>query len=189
VSLLSIAALSGGGSATSEQVDGTTVTNIDLGNLSTLLGQAGASSQLNGISIPSGLHVGLSIAVRGSMILVGTDEAFPRSILDLDAGQALANQPAYQRAIAHASSSNLGELYVGGDALRAFATATIPADQQARWQQDLLPYAEPIDAILVTTTVDGGLSRTRLVVSVVTPPASSPPAGGGSPAPVGPSPS
>lgn len=168
VSLLSLAALGGGGSATSEQIEGATVTNIDLGDLSTLLGQAGAAGNLGGVSIPSDLRVSLSIAARGRFVLIGTDETFATAILGADPGQTLASLPAYQRAMSHAANSNLGQVYLSGDGLRAFAGAAIPADEQARWQ-DLQPYVEPIESLVLTTTTGGGMSRTRIVASVATP--------------------
>ena len=180
-SLLSIMALSGGGAATDVVVDGTTVTSIDLGDLSSLLNQAGAGGSLGGLTLPTGLRAKLTLAVRGKLVLIGGDEGFARDMLQVDAGQTLADDAAYKRSIGLASASNLGQVYVAGTSLRALAGSLLPADVQARWQTDYLPYVEPIDAALVTSTVEHGLSHTRVVLSVSTPPPT--PASSANPAP------
>jgi hypothetical protein len=167
--LLGILALSGGGTSTDVDVDGTTVTTIDLGNLSSLLGQAGVGAQIGGLPIPTDLHVKLSIAARGKLVLLGGDEGFARDVLQVDAGATLADQATYKRSIDRAFASNLGQVYVAGESLRQLATPFLPADLQARWPADFLPYAQPIDAVLVTTTLENGLSHTRVVVTVSTP--------------------
>lgn len=167
-SLLSLAALSGGGSVDDVDVGGTTVTTIDLGDLSSLVGQAGGGS-LGGVTIPADLHVKLSLAVRGKLVLLGGDDGFARDVLQVDAGSTLADQDAYKRSLDRASASNLGQVYVAGDSLRQLIGQFLPADQQARWQADFLPYAQPIDAILLTSTIENGLSHSRIVVTVSTP--------------------
>ena len=181
-SLLGIVALSGGGSSTDVDVDGTTVTTIDLGDLSSLLGQAGASGDLGGITIPSDLRLKLSLAVRGKLVLLGGDESFARDVLQVDAGATLADQASYKRSIDRASASNLGQVYVAGASLRQLAARFLPAEIQASWQTDILPFVEPIDAVVLTSTIEHGLSHTQLVMAVSTPPAT--PASSASPAPV-----
>jgi hypothetical protein len=170
-SLLSLVALSGGGSANDVNVDGTTVTTIDLGSLSGLLGSTGVGGDLGGVTIPTDLHVTLSLAVRGNLVLLGGDDSFPRDVLQVDAGATLADQDAYKRSMARASASNLAQVYVAGDPLRTLIARLAPTqpDLAARWQTDVLPYAQPIDGILLTTTLENGLSHTRVVVTVSTP--------------------
>jgi hypothetical protein len=170
-SLLSLAAFSGGGSVNDVNVGGTTVTTIDLGSLSGLLGSSGAAGDLGGVTIPEDLHITLSLAVRGKLVLLGGDDAFPRDVLQVDAGATLADQDAYKRSLDRASASNLAQVYVAGDPLRALIARLAPTepDLAARWQTEFLPYAQPIDAILLTTTLENGLSHTRVVVTVSTP--------------------
>ncbi|HEY2915950.1 MAG TPA: DUF3352 domain-containing protein [Candidatus Limnocylindrales bacterium] len=168
--LLSLAALSGGGSVNDQSVDGTTVTTIDLGDLSSLLGQAGASGQLQGLPIPTDLRLTFTIAVRGKLVLIGGDDAFARDLLGVDAGSTLADQAAYKRSFSHAAAANLGQVYVAGDSLRQLVGKIVPAAEQSTWQE-VAPYAAPIDAVLLTTTVENGISHTKLVITVSTPPA------------------
>lgn len=168
--LLSLAALSGGGSVNDETVEGTTVTTIDLGDLSSLLDQAGAGGQVQGLPIPADLRLTFTIAVRGKLVLIGGDDTFPRDVLAVDAGATLADQDAYKRSLGHAASANLGQLYVAGGSLRQLVGQLLPAEEQSTWQ-NLLPYTQPIDAVLLTTTVENGISHTKLVVTVSTPPA------------------
>ena len=181
-SLLGIMALSGGGSMNDVPFAGTTITTIDLGDLSSLLNQAGAGGSLGGITIPSDLRAKLTLAVRGKLVLIGGDEGFARDVLQVDAGTTLADDAAYKRSIGRASASNLGQLYVAGASLRQLAGSVLPAEQRPTWQTDVLPYVQPIDALLVTSTLEHGLSHTRVVLSVSTPPPT--PASSASPAPV-----
>lgn len=180
-SLLSIMALGSGGSATDVDVDGTTVTTIDLGSLSSLLNQAGAGGSLGGLTIPPDLRAKLTLAVRGKLVLIGGDEGFARDVLQVDAGLTLADDAAYKRSIGRGLASNLGQVYVAGASLRQLAGSFLPGDVQARWQSDILPYVSPIDAVLVTSTLEHGLSHSRVVLSVSTPPPT--PASSASPAP------
>jgi hypothetical protein len=170
-SLLSVIALSASGNVSDQNVGGATVTTIDLGDLSTLIGSSGASSQLGGVTIPAGLHVKLTLAVRGKLVLLGGDDGFARDVLGVQAGQTLADDATYKRSLALAAASNLGQVYVAGPSVRDLASRLMPADQQARWQS-VLPYATPIDAVLLTMTLENGIAHAKLVVAVSTPPAS-----------------
>ena len=59
---------------------------------------------------------------------------------------------------------------MAGDPLRGLVSRLLPADAQSTWQE-LLPYTAPIDAVLLTTTMENGISHTKLVGTVSTPPA------------------
>jgi hypothetical protein len=168
-SLLSVVALSAGGNAQDESVDGATVTTIDLGDLSTLIGSSGAASQLGGLTIPPNLDITLTLAVRGRLVLLGGDDGFARDVLGAQAGLTLADDAVYKRSLTYGSASNLGQVYVAGASVRDLVSRLLPADQQARWQADILPYATPIDAALLTTTVDNGVAHVKLVIAVSTP--------------------
>lgn len=168
-SVLSVAALAGGGSVNDESVEGGTVTTIDLGDLNALLGAAGGSVSAGGVTIPPGTRVTVSLATRGRLVLLGGDVGFGRAMLQVQAGATLADQAAYRRAIGRAAERNIVQVYVAGAALRELAGTMIPADELERWRTDVLPYVEPADALVLTSTFDGGLSRTRLVLTVITP--------------------
>jgi hypothetical protein len=167
--LLSLIAFSANGSVSDVSVDGTTITTVDLGDLSKLIGASGAGSQLGGVTIPADVHVKFTLASRGKLVLLGGDESFARDVLGVQAGATLADDAAYKRALSRGFASNLGQVYVAGSAARSFAERSLPAGEQARWKSDLLPYAAPIDAALVTTTLENGLSHARMVVTVSTP--------------------
>ncbi|HXI44868.1 MAG TPA: DUF3352 domain-containing protein [Candidatus Acidoferrales bacterium] len=171
-SVLSLLALSSGNAPVDETIEGVTVTTIDLGDLGTLLnaaGGAGGLGSIGGLPIPTDAHVKLTIAARGRLLLFGGDDAFARAVLGVDAGSTLADQSAYRHAVARGAEQNLGQVYLAGAALRDLAGRFIPPDQIDRWRTDLLPYAAPVESLLITTTTTNGLSRTRIVVSVATP--------------------
>jgi uncharacterized protein DUF3352 len=170
--VLGLLALSSGNAPVDETVDGVTVTTIDLGELGSLLnaaGGAGGIGDIGGLPIPTDTHLKLTIAARGRLLLFGGDDAFARAVLGVEAGSTLADQPAYRHALSRAAEQNLGQVYLAGAALRDLADRFIPSDQLDRWRTDLLPYAAPVESLLITTTTSNGLSRTRIVVSVTTP--------------------
>ena len=165
--LLALAGVQAGISVTDTTIDGTKVTLVDLGDASTLLGQAaGAAGGLGGLTIPAGTHVVVSIAAHGSAVLVGAGESFARRILDTATGSTLADQASYKAAIGLATAQNDGQLYVAAGPILAVADGAIPAADKARYESDIKPYLAPLDAFLETTTMDAGGLRVRLVLTV-----------------------
>jgi hypothetical protein len=161
--LFSLAALSNGGTSEDTIVDGTTITTIDLGDLNGLLQGAGAGSSL---PIPSDFHASFSIAGRGKLVILGADETFARRLLQVEAGSTLADQAAYRHAVSRSMESNLAQVYLAAGAVIALAEPMIPADQVQRWTTDIKPYAAPLEAVMLTVTKDGQLTRLRFVLTV-----------------------
>ncbi|HET9680973.1 MAG TPA: DUF3352 domain-containing protein, partial [Candidatus Limnocylindrales bacterium] len=165
--LLGFAGLGGGFTLTTTSIDGTTVTLVDLGDASKLLGSLGpvTSGAAGGLAIPPGTHVVLSIAAHGSTVLVGSGEAFARRMLETAAGSSLADQASYQAALALAPAQNDGQLFIAAAPTIALAEGAIPAADKARYETDIKPYLAPLGALLETTTFDAGGLRIRLVLT------------------------
>jgi len=163
-SLLTLAGLGSGITTHDIVINGTTVTIADLGDLSSLLQQAGQAA--GGLSVPPGTHIVISVAAHGSTVLIGAGESFARRILETIAGSSLADQASYKTALGLAFASNSGQLYVAAAPLLAFADTAIPADAKATFDSDVKPYVAPFDAFLETASSDPTGVRIRFVITV-----------------------
>ncbi len=167
-SLLTLAGLGGGGriTITDTTVDGTKVTLADLGDAATLLGSLQTTLGNVGLSIAPGTHVVLSIAAHGSAVIIGSGETFVRRILETASGSTLADQASYRNALALASATNDGQLYVAAAPVLALVEANLPAADKTRFESDDRPYLTQLDALLETTTAAADGVRVRLVLTV-----------------------
>jgi hypothetical protein len=156
---LALAGLGGGIDIQETTVNGTRITTATLGDLGSLLKLAGAN-----IDVPAGTSLAISVAARGPLVMIGGGETFARHILEAD--DRLADQPGYKKAIARAADKNLGQVYVAAAALLPLAESSLPAAEKATFDTDVKPYLEPFDALVMTTTTDGTLSRARVVATV-----------------------
>jgi hypothetical protein len=158
-SFLQLAGIGGGIDIQETTVNGTKITTATLGDLGALLKLAGAN-----IDVPDGTSLAISVAARGSLVMIGGGETFARHILEAD--DRLADQAGYKKAIARAAGTNLAQVYVATSALLPLAESALPAAEKATFDTDMKPYLEPFDALVMTTTTDGTLSRTRVVATV-----------------------
>ena len=158
-SFLTLAGLGGGIAIQETTVNGTKITTATFGDLGSLLRLSGAN-----IDVPAGTSLVISVASRGSLVMIGGGETFARHILE--ASDRLVDQAAYKRAIARVADKNLAQVYVAASALVSLAEGSLPASELAVFATDVKPYLEPFDAVVVTTTTDGTLSRTRIVATV-----------------------
>jgi len=161
-SLLTLAGLSSGIAPHDTDVNGTKITTADLGDISGLLGQAGAG----GLRLPPGTHVVISVASHGSAVLIGTGESFVRRVLETAPGSGLVDQAAYKTALSLSIAQNSGEVYVAAGPLLAFVEAALPPDGRAQFDANVKPYVDPFDAFLETATNDNGSLRLRFVITV-----------------------
>ena len=163
-SFLTLAGLSGGISSRDIDINGTKVTIADLGDISSLLQQAGPAA--GGLTLPPGTHIVISVAARGSTVLIGGGESFARRILETAAGSSLADQASYKTALGLSFASNSGQVYVAAAPLLAFADTAIPADAKASFDSDVKPYVAPFDAFIETAWSDPSGIRIRFVITV-----------------------
>jgi len=158
--LLSLAGLGGGADITQSTIAGVKVTTVDLGDLSSLLKATGT-----GVSLPTGAHIVISFAAKGSALIVGGGEGFVRHILE-GSGGTLVDATGYKHAMTRASAENLGQVYVGAPSLLSIAETFIPAADQAAFKSNVEPYLTPFEAVIVTATTDHGSAHVRFVATV-----------------------
>jgi hypothetical protein len=163
-SLLTLAGLSSGITTRDVDINGTKVTIADLGDIASLLQQAGAAT--GGVTVPPGTHIVISVAAHGPTVIIGAGESFARRILETAAGTSLADQASYKTALGLSIPSNSGQLYVAAAPLLAFAETAIPANIKARFDADFKPYIAPFDAFLETASSGPTGIRIRFVITV-----------------------
>ncbi len=169
-SLVGLLGLSGGGGGvevTESTVNGVEVTTIRISDLSGLIPPG---TLPDGASLPTlGEPIEFSIAARGPVVLVGVGDGFMTSVLDVQAGASLADGAAYKLAQTRSLSDSRTTVFVAVATGRDLIAGLLPADAQAKWQSDILPYVEPIQAVSMTTSSDDAANRSRVVITVVTP--------------------
>ena len=155
-----------GGDITIDEVDhdGTTITIVDLGDLSSLLGNLG------GLNLPADPSAGapaiLAWAVRDDLVVFGIGEAFVASVLDVREGASLADEERYQTTIAEAGATNSGQSYLDLAAVIAFVGAQLTGSEADSWATDIEPWLTPLDGAAFTSSRNDGLMTSRFVVTV-----------------------
>ncbi len=107
----------------------------------------------------------LSVAIRGSFVVVALDDAFVKAVLDTPAGGGLAGQPGYRAAVDAAGSPNLAGVYANLAALGGLAPLDLPAAEAGR-MASARPYLEAFGALAGSLTSGDGLLRGRLVITL-----------------------
>ncbi len=164
-SIRNIVLLAGGASGLGlEEVDhdGTTITLLDIGDWSELLGPTGGSGANPGLE---GRAV-IAWAIRDDLVVAGVGESFVVSVLDSGAGDSLADSERYRRALALAGPENDGQGYVDLAAIIAFVGDGLEGDEAREWEADIAPWVEPLDGLAFATGRDEGLTRSRIVMTV-----------------------
>jgi hypothetical protein len=91
--------------------------------------------------------------------MIGGGESFARHILEAE--DRLADQGRLQEGRSRGRPTRtFGQVYVAASALLPFAESAVPPDEKATFDTDVKPYLEPFDALVMTSTTDGTLSRT-----------------------------
>jgi hypothetical protein len=178
-SLKNLVALAGlpGAKVTTEAHGDATITTIDLGSATDLIGQFGSLGGLGGAAAPgsgpstippalAGARIAVSYTVTGESAIVGIGgDAFVKAVLDTKAGSSLADQPRYRTALDRAGASNVSQVYVDLAAIVKATEAALPADARTAYDRDVKPYLAPF-AALVVVSQDGDLIHARIVVTV-----------------------
>jgi hypothetical protein len=151
----------GGAGITATTIDGETVTLIDAGDLTPLLGAGGL-----GTPVPPVANFTISLAAHGSAVLIGAGESYVRRILETTAGGSLADQAFFQAVVKRASSEQAAQVYVAASRILALADAAIPTEQKGTFDTDVRPYLEPFDIIYASSWTQGDLTRQRIFVTV-----------------------
>ena len=166
--LVSLAGATAGISLRDEPYAGTTIIVVDLGELGDLAGQAGLSpEQLGSVSLPSG-HVELAYAITDEVIVLGSGPEFVKHILDTTAETALSSNERYKALGARVGNGN-GTGFADLTAIRELIESGLAggdAAARAQYEQDVKPFLTPFDALVGSTSITDGVSRSTVIVTV-----------------------
>jgi Protein of unknown function (DUF3352) len=140
---------------------GVTITTVDLGDLSTLLGQLGAPGTDVGDA-----RLSFSMAARDDLVVIAVGDGLVERILDVDQGSSLAASSTYGRVIEIAGRRNDGQVYVGLDSTLALVEGLLPPDQLGTWSSELKPYLDHLGGAALTSTTSSTGFHGRGVLTV-----------------------
>ena len=166
--LVSLAGATGGVTVRDEPYGDGTITTIDLGDVRQLLGAATAGSEVP--DLPLSGRVEVSFSVQRGLAIVGVGPGFVKSVLDVKAGSALADQARFRDAMNRVGTKNVSSVFVDLAAIRKLAeplTSSLP--DGATYVTELKPYLEPFD-LLASAGVTGDKVDTTMFILTVTKP-------------------
>ena len=109
----------------------------------------------------------IDVTVQHGLLIIGAGNGFVESVVDAAPGGTLADQPRYQAAMALAGTSNSGQVYLdvaaGVSIVEDLVLPMAGPDAETEWRRDVAPFVEPLDAVAMSTTMDGDLLRVRVV--------------------------
>lgn len=169
-SLRTLASLGGatlGVTVRDEAYAGATITIVDLGNVADLATQAGVSPDLLGTGLPTG-RVELAFAITDQVVVLGSGPGFVRHVLDTTAATSIASNDRY-KALAARAGQGTGIGFIDLTAIRGLiesAMANASTADQANYELNVKPFLVPFDALVGSTTIQGDISRSTVIVTV-----------------------
>ncbi len=173
-SLRSLVALGGaqaGITVSDETYNGTTITTVDLGDLTKLAGatgKAGAGDAVSGLVLPK-VHLEIAYAVTADVVVIGSGPGFVKHVLDTTTATSLASNARYA-ALAGRAGAGIGTVFVDITAIRGLlekaASGTTNPAALAKYEKDIKPFLVPFDAIVGSSSVNGGITRSVMDITV-----------------------
>ncbi|MEA2630361.1 MAG: hypothetical protein QOE66_580 [Chloroflexota bacterium] len=169
-SLRSLVALGGaqaGITVRDETYNGTTITTVDLGDLTRLAGLAGTAGTSSGLALPVG-HLEIAYAVTADVVVIGSGSGFVKHVLDTTKPTSLASDARYST-LAGRAGAGVGTVFVDISAVRGLiekAVGTADPTALAKYEKDVKPFLVPFDAIVGSTSVNGGMTRSVIDITV-----------------------
>ncbi len=151
-----------------ETYNGTTITTVDLGDIRERAGLAAGAGASTGFQLPTG-RIEIAYATTADIVVVGSGPAFVKHVLDTTASTSLASNDRY-KSLADRAGSGVATSFVDVTTIRGLieksaAGAADPAGL-AKYEKDVKPFLAPFDAIFMSSSVSGDLSRATIYVTV-----------------------
>ncbi|MBI2762819.1 MAG: DUF3352 domain-containing protein [Chloroflexi bacterium] len=142
---------------------GVTITNVDLGDLGSLLSGFGVDSGISGVDA----RLSFTLAAKNDVLMLAVGDGVIERVLDTTSESSLGTTGAYQRVISLTGSPNDAEVYVAIDGLLGFVESNLPAGVDiGTWIMGVKPYLEHVASFGDATVTTGAGSRSRLVITV-----------------------
>lgn len=163
--LISLGGATMGVTVREEDHAGTPITIIDFGELSDLAGLAGTSPEMFGTSLPSG-RVELAYAITDQLVVLGSGPGFVGRILDTTPETSLGGTERY-KALAARAGTGAGVAFVDVTAMRELLERAMAgaAAERTQYEQEVKPFFEPFDALIGSTSVKDGISRSTIILT------------------------
>jgi hypothetical protein len=152
-----ITASGGAGLAsTDETYKGVTITTLRTsGGVAVAPGMTGSTGMM--------LNASVSFAAKDDLIVVGSDAAFVKSIIDTTSDNSLASSDTYKTALAAAGNNNAGSGYVDIPTIAAGLSAELPASYAGTFTSDIKPYLDHVGGAAFAS-IDGSTLTVRFIV-------------------------
>jgi hypothetical protein len=139
---------------------GVTVTTVDLGDLSTLLGGLGVPGDFGDVRLEFGM------AARGDLVIVGFGSGVVEGILDVEAAQSLEQTATYSRSVQLAGDTNDVQIFMAIDSTLALVERLVPAAELGTYTTDVKPYTDHLAGAAVAATGATPSTNARFVFTV-----------------------
>jgi hypothetical protein len=119
------------------------------------------------VSGPPGSPTDMSFAISltAGRLLVGTTD-FVVGALDRTRDQSLAARPEYEAALQAGGSANAGVMFVDINAARTAFESLVPPNMRGSYDQNQLPFLEPLSHLAMITTIDNGVAVNHIFLYV-----------------------
>jgi hypothetical protein len=154
--LRSFVVLAGGGS-------GIEIRDVPHGDATISVIDLSEAAEASGASLPPGVKAEIAYAVTGDVVVVGYTEAFVASVLDAGPGPSLADDSRFASLVKRVGEENIGLSFVDVKAVRELIEPlikpSVPQEQWAFYEREVLPYLLPLDAFVSSARIDGDVDR------------------------------
>jgi hypothetical protein len=142
--------------STDETYKGVTITTLRLSGTTALEpGMADVGGMM--------LNATVSFAAKDDLIVVGSDAAFVKSIIDTGAGSSLASSDTYRTALAAAGNSNAGSGYADIPTIASALSPDLLGSYAGAFTSDIKPYIDHVGGAAFAS-IDGSTITIRFIV-------------------------
>ncbi|HET9084456.1 MAG TPA: hypothetical protein VFN41_08640, partial [Candidatus Limnocylindrales bacterium] len=171
-SFVQMAGPNSGITVTDETYNGQTITVVDLGDLRSLAGMAGALGGASVPATPSGIpdaQVKIAYVANDQVVAIGSSPDFVKAVIDAGAGSSLADDARFQDLLKRVDAKHTSVSFVDVAAVRGLiegSMADAPAAKKAEYEKSIKPFLTPFDALIATGATGGSTDQTHSVITV-----------------------
>ena len=86
-------------------------------------------------------------------------------MIDTDAGESLARDPVYERAIALAGGDGISDVFIDIAGIRAGIEEMLPAAAKTQYETEVKPFLVPLEAFASVAEAPGATTVSRAVIT------------------------